>query len=603
MAQETMNLGLLRDHLRRSRNFDCEKWNQSELEVTTLRRMAALKVRTIADYVDQLEVDPQEYRHFFDDLFGAMSTYKNDEPCWSFLKKDVLLNLKGDSKSPLRIWSIGCATGPEAYLIAGILSDHIGDELSENIKVFATDVDEQALAHARQGTYAANELEDMPQEWRINYFKPSGANFVVRQDLRKAVIFGRHDILQDPPITRMDMIICRYCLVYYDNETQHQIVSRMQFALKPGGYLFLGNSEIMPHNGEFSQPAPDCKVYVKENGTSPQVRGDGREFNGNLTAKLLDLTLDSSHIATVVINGSGLLVLANAKARSTLSLGRPDIGKELKDLELSYRPVELRSLIERAHEEHRTVTAEKVARHLPSGIQFFDVHVRPISGTTHGAVIQFQDMTDYANLQEDLTSLNQQLQTANEELQSSHEELETTNEELQSTNEELETTNEELQSTNEELETINEELQSINTALEATNAEQRFLSRTIHETNSFLEAILSSMNSAVAVLNEKHEVVLWNQASTELWGLRADEVKGQSFFSLDIGLPVSELLNPIKQVVTKEKSYEERSVKAINRRGRTIHCRVLMTPLEEHSGARHGAVLLFCDIDGTSENG
>jgi two-component system CheB/CheR fusion protein len=185
------------------------------------------------------------------------------------------------------------------------------------------------------------------------------------------------------------------------------------------------------------------------------------------------------------------------------------------------------------------------------------------------------------------------LETAYEELQSTNEELETTNEELQSTNEELETTNEELQSTNEELETMNEELQSTNEELETMNEELRARTDDLNQANAMLEAVLGSVRAAVVVVDNNANVLIWNTWAEELWGLRGDEVRGQSFLTLDIGLPVDELAKPVRACLTGECPYQEILMTARNRRGKAFTCRVALTPFLGVGRAREGAILLM----------
>jgi two-component system CheB/CheR fusion protein len=205
----------------------------------------------------------------------------------------------------------------------------------------------------------------------------------------------------------------------------------------------------------------------------------------------------------------------------------------------------------------------------------------------------YEDVTELRSLQQQLQQSRQELETAYEELQSTNEELETTNEELQSTVEELETTNEELQSTNEELETMNEELQSTNEELQTMNDEIRTRSTDLNAANAFLESVFASLRAAVLVLDRDFRVRVWNERSTDLWGLRADEAEGRPFLSLDIGLPVSELQPAITDVAAGSHDYKAVVVDATNRRGRTIKCRVTVGPLRNHDRSPGGVILLM----------
>ena len=185
------------------------------------------------------------------------------------------------------------------------------------------------------------------------------------------------------------------------------------------------------------------------------------------------------------------------------------------------------------------------------------------------------------------------METTNEELQSTNEELETTNEELQSTVEELETTNEELQSTNEELETMNEELQSTNEELQTTNEELRQRSSELNDINAFMTSILGSLRDGVIVVDQNMQVLAWNSRSEDLWGLRADEVRGKHFLNLDIGLPVEQLRQPIRTCLIGEVHGAEVAVNATNRRGKPIQVTAVCTPLRGSSGTTQGVIMLL----------
>ena len=218
----------------------------------------------------------------------------------------------------------------------------------------------------------------------------------------------------------------------------------------------------------------------------------------------------------------------------------------------------------------------------------------------HGfaTLLTFTDTTRTFQLQQALEAAQESLETTVEELQSANEELETTNEELQSTNEELETTNEELQSTNEELETTNEELRSTNEQLETTNEELRRQSELAHSYRQYAEAILRSTNSGIIVLDANQKVRSWNRWSENAWGLREDEAVGRKFTELDIGLPVHEL-EPAVQGVIAGAGAVDTSVKAVDRRGRSIHCRIRISALLYDDRTPNGAVLFFEDMTDT----
>ena len=295
-------------------------------------------------------------------------------------------------------------------------------------------------------------------------------------------------------------------------------------------------------------------------------------------ARLREISFDQDPTAQFVVDVKSHLLLANERARTLFGLTPRDLGRPLQDLEVSYRPADLRSCIDEAHSRHQVVQLREVAWPTAGGEpRYFNVQVTPIvdaAETPLGSKIIFTDVTRQRELQEELQRSRQELETAYDELQSTNEELETTNEELQSTVEELETTNEELQSTNEELETMNEELQSTNEELETVNQELRQRGTDLSRSNVFLGGILRSVPLAIIVLDEQLRVELWNDVAADLWGLRANEVHGQHFFGLDIGLPVEQLKQPIAGLMRQGDNRFETEINAMNRRGRQIRLRV-----------------------------
>jgi two-component system, chemotaxis family, CheB/CheR fusion protein len=369
--------------------------------------------------------------------------------------------------------------------------------------------------------------------------------------------------------------------------------------------LFLGRAEmLLTHSHLFTPLDLKHRVFAK---LPPAIRRgmaaaadnvQGGEMNGN--PRLRDQAMEDSPVARIVIDANGVLAIANARARVLFSISPKDVGRPLKDLEISYRPVELRALIEQAHAERRTVTQSGVERRFAEGEpQYLDVIVAPLFEDGQkplGAAITFLDITRSTRLQEELRRSHEEVQTASEELQSSNEELQTTNEELQSSNEELETTNEELQSTNEELETMNEELQSTNEELQTVNEELRTRSEELNHVNAFLASVLASLSSGAIVVNRNLDVIMWNPRAEDLWGLRADEVQGKGLLNLDIGLPMTELRTVIRPCLAGETDRQEVELEAVNRRGKKIRCRITCTPLLAASKKREGVILILEEV-------
>ena len=594
-------------YIRDERGFDFTGYKRPSLQRRISKRMQNLDVDDYAAYQDRLSRDGGEFARLFDTILINVTSFFRDEVAWEFLAQEVLptlLEATGDS-DPIRVWSTGCASGEEAYTLAMVLAEALGEEAFRNrVKIYATDVDEDALAQGRHASYGEKAVEPVPEPLREKYFERVNSSFVFRADLRRSVIFGRHDLIHDPPISRVDLLVSRNTLMYFDSETQEQILRSFHFALRDHGALLLGKAEAIANRSQLFTPV-DLKrrVFRKVPRTDapvrpPAVPDSGEELSRIASEALIrEAGFEAAPTAQLVVDHDGRLALANLQARMFFALAPRDIGRPIQDLEVSFRPVELRSRIEQAYTERHAITVRDVEWRVGEDLRFLDVQVVPLvasTGDVVGCGVTFTDVTRFQRLQQALTESKREVETAYEELQSTVEELETTNEELQSTNEELETTNEELQSTNEELETMNEELQSTNEELSTINDELQQRTDELNETNAYLEGILGSLSAAGVVLDRDFAIRGWNQGARELWGLIEDEVDGKNFLDLDIGLPVAQLRTPIRRVFAGE-SPQEVSLPAVNRRGRQIETRIAATALGPDDDVR-GVILMMEDV-------
>ena len=309
----------------------------------------------------------------------------------------------------------------------------------------------------------------------------------------------------------------------------------------------------------------------------------------NKKRQLRDLALDAAPFAVLGLDADGTVIMINAQLRNLFGTTSRDVGRPFHDLEISYRPIELRSLIEQTYVEHRTIRVSSVERRMSSDdVQYLDIQIQPLwgsDGLSAGTLLMFFDTTITAKLELELKSSREDLDTASEELQSTNEELETTSEELQSSIEELETTNVELQSTNEELQSGNQELEIMNEEMRARAAE-------LDEARTFLEGVLFSVAAAVVVLDRDLLVRSWNRGAEELWGLRAHAVQHQAFFNLAFGLPTGEVRGIVQECLATGQRTGPVQLPAINRIGRSITCTVTCSPLRSN-GDGEGAVLLM----------
>ena len=605
------DLEVLLDYLRRSRGFDVSGYKRTSLSRRIEKRIHDVGADGYLSYLDHLEVDPDEFAQLFNTILLNVTSFFRDPPAWDYLAAEVVPQILADKgeDEPIRIWSAGCASGEEAYTLAMVVAEAMGaDAVREQVKIYATDIDEKALSQARQARYGLRQVEGVPPELLERYFERNGDGYVFSKELRRSVIFGRHDLIQDAPISRIDLLVCRNTLMYLNAETQSQVLARFSFALREGGYLMLGKAEmLLAHSDLFTSANLKGRVFQKVPGASLRERlmvlTEGGEVPaGNQLARedrLRSAAMEASPEAQVVVDAGGYLMLVNERARTLFRLSVDDLARPFQDLELSYRPLELRSKIQQAYVERRPSQIDEVEWPTPSGeVAHLQVQVVPLldeDQTLLGASINFTDVTRSRRYKQELEHANQGLEDAYAELQSTNEELETTNEELQSTVEELETTNEELQSTNEELETMNQEMQSTNEELQTINDELGVRTAELNRLNALLESIWAGLGGAVAVLDPDLRVLVWNHGSEELWGVRQEEVQGQHFLNLDIGLPIDQLRPALRAAMSGENGTQSTVLQATNRRGRAVTCRVTCNPLLDSDKALRGVIVVVVD--------
>ena len=599
------------EHLKSARGFDFTGYKRSSIERRLRKRMEAIAIGSFMEYLDYLEVHPDEFAALFNTMLINVTGFFRDPEAWEYLASDIVPRIiEGkEPDAPIRVWSAGCASGEEPFSVAMLFADALGiEDHGRRVKIYATDVDEETLDEARHGVYTDKHLESVSDERRTRYFDRVDQRWAFRKDLRRTVIFGRNDLVQDAPISRVDLLVCRNTLMYFNAETQSHVLRRFHFALQPTGFLFLGKSEMLLTRGELFLPVNlKRRVFAKVADAKNQERRAMMPhpgFEAKLGAAADDVlrqhAFDAAPVAQLVVDRTRTLVMANHAARRLLGIHHADVGRPLKDLEVSYRPSELRGALDAAFDGDRHVAQGPVAHTIAGDERLFDVRLEPlhVAGRLDAVSVTYVDLTAERRKEQELERSKSELGAAYEELQSTVEELETTNEELQSTNEELETTNEELQSTNEELETMNEELQSSNEEMETTNDELRQRSFELNEANAFMETILTTMGVGVIVVDRDQRVRIWNSSSEDLWGLRRDEATGAHILGLDIGLPVEQLRSPLRDALQGAAPAEPLQVDATDRRGRAFRCEVSVASLSVDNGDVTAAILLTKRSDG-----
>ncbi|OBF15555.1 chemotaxis protein CheR [Mycobacterium kubicae] len=599
-------------YLRDSRGFDFTGYKRTSLMRRVRHRMEQAGYSAFDEYLDVLQASSDEFAALFNTILINVTAFFRDPEAWEFISSDVIPRMLAERgpDDPIRVWSAGCASGQEAYTLAMLLTEALGaDAFRQRVKIYATDVDEEALALARSAAYDARAIESVPPEMLGRYFEQVNGRYLFHKDLRRAVIFGRNDLVKDAPISRVDLLVCRNTLMYFNAETQRNVLGRLHFALAPQGTLFLGHAEmLLSHSDRFTPLNLKNRIFRKA------VESHGGANRYDPTAALIErqtevpglmtvreMAFRASPVAQIVVTGDDTVAMINQQAETMFGLSARDIGRLLRDLEVSYRPVELRGYLEQAKVERRPARVQDIKWQRPGGeTVWFEIHVNPLVDGNNGLLgvsIVFFDVTATRALLDKLVQTNRQLETAYEELQSTNEELETTNEELQSTVEELETTNEELQSTNEELETMNEELQSTNDELHTINEALRERSLELDGARGFLDSLINSVKLGMVVVDREMCVLVWNRGCEDLWGLRADETHGRPLPELDMGLPMEAVRPLIGNAFVDPDGSGQAVVDAVNRRGRSTQVRVTCTSFRSTEGGVGGALLLMEVLD------
>ncbi len=591
--------------LRDSRGTDFTGYKRPSLRRLVVRRMRSLGLEDFSGYRDLLQVETGEMTALLDALLINVTAMFRDPEAWQALREELLPEMLRalPADAPIRAWSAACATGEEAYSLAIVLHELLGDEgFHRRVKIYATDIDDKALTVARAGVYSDAALEPLDATRLETYFEsvPGGRRF--RQDLRPALIFGRHDLQQDAPISRVTLLSCRNALMYFTADRQTQVLERFSFALQPHGLLLLGRAEMLLTQSQLFVPVSlQHRVFrARRAATGSRLAALAVGGHGGEPARrrFADAAFNAAPAAQIVLDEQGLVALVNDRAQRYLPLSEADLGRPFLQLDLASSPAELRG----------TVAAVQIGREplelrdvdgVPSSSPGtrWDIRVAPLLEADEllGVHLVFEDVSERHDLRARLDTVHNELRTAYEELQSSSEELETTNEELQSAVEELETTNEELQSTNEELETMNEELQSTNEELQTLNDELRERTNEVADSNAFLQGIVEGLELAVAVVDVDGRVQLWNAGAERLTGLRNFEAEGLRVVDVRLDLPVESLREVLRDVIGRGQPRAELEATVTNRFGRRHVRRLLVHPLRKRQGDVQGAVLTVVD--------
>jgi two-component system CheB/CheR fusion protein len=591
--------------LAEERGVDLRGYKVTTLERRVRRRMQQIGISSYDEYLQYIARDPGETAKLLDTVLINVTRFFRDIQAWDALAEVLRAIFKRRPPgSSFRVWCAGCATGEEPYSVAILLCELLGPRVKDyEIKIYATDNDENALNTARRAEYLPEALRGVRPEIKAKYFTGERLMRVAR-DVRRMVIFGRSNLLTDAPISHVDLLLCRNVLIYFDATAQALIMGRLKYALNDGGILFLGKSESqLKRNSEFIPIDPRWRIFqrraVSGGPAWPEISGE-RDMEADLKEKTrqelerlklyYDTVLATLEPGVLVIDSGDKIISENDKILKLWEFSGKLQGQKLQETELWHRCPELKQHMEESRNANggpKTVRFDCYAT--PSTM--VTMTIKPIlseSGAGQvGTLIYMENVTSRMTLQSTI----EELETTAEELQSANEELETTNEELQSTNEELETTNEELQSTNEELETTNEELQSLNEELETTNEELSSRTRELDEVNARYSEMMERMPWPVLLVNDDTLIYMFNSAAQKLFGFAHPSEKGMKLQELPLNTEARQaMLRRHRSVIQTRKQSNIRDCHLVTNRFDGI-ADVHFTPLSTDTG--HGVIVMF----------
>lgn len=542
---------------------DFTNYKKTTIRRRIIRRMLLYKLETLSDYVVYLKKNPTEAGILFNDLLINVTNFFRDPAAMEHVKKQILPRIvQGKSAGEaVRIWVAGCSTGQEAYSLAIMMLEVLGEQAASlPVQIFATDLSDMAIAKARLGVFTKGELIDVSPGHLDHYFSRVDDHYRVNKLVRDLCVFAPHNLLSDPPFSRMDLISCRNLLIYLDDELQKKVFATFHYALKPDGYLLLGKSESVGSlPTHFAQIEKTQKVFVRKNNTQTKIPLD-MAFKSNtpiipiktLTTKTTDLVtlgdldklvdnlLLAQYVpASVVIDQD--LEIIQFRGVTTPFL-QHSAGKASLNLTKMAHPslvFELRNIVHKARKSGERQRKDGLEISYPQNPVYVNIEAVPITNPANQQLflVLFEQVTENVasasstwgsdqrsrQLEAELTALRQDMHSIIEEQEASNEELQSANEEVVSSNEELQSINEELETSKEEIESANEELQTINQELQTRNDQ-------LTESYEYSEAILSTIHEATLVLDEYMRIKSGNQAFYLLFLTDADRTTGQLIY-------------------------------------------------------------------------
>jgi len=612
------------DLLRSRTGYDFRHYKRATVLRRIERRMQVNSLPDLPSYHAHLQANLSETSALLGDMLIGVTNFFRDREAFEVLEREVIPQLfSGDPESEreIRVWSAACSTGEEAYSLAMLLCDQAEREhRPAKIQVFATDIDERAITVGRSGVYPEAIATDVPASRLSQFFTREQSHYRIKKSVRETVLFAQHSLLRDPPFSKLDLICCRNLLIYLSREVQHDILRMFHFALRPGGYLFLGSSESADVCSDlFSAVDKKNRIYRAEIGAHssrymplPAVAGFQRkalpikerpETRKVMHTEVHRRALEQYAPPSLIVNhdtdivhmseraGRFLQHVGGEPSRNLLTLAQPDLRAEL------------RSMLFQAIHTRKNAEARRVRLNRDGRSSLVNLEARPFADPITGGdyvLVLFDEFEDGvpAPLAESLDDaqdsmlrrLEDELRSTKDQLQNIIEQSETSNEELKASNEELQAINEELVSTTEELETSKEELQSINEELITVNHELKTKVEETGKINDDLQNLIGSTEIATLFVDRGLRIKRYTPRVAEIFSVIPSDV-GRPLLDISHRLDYDDLARDVSQVFESLRPIEH---EVRDSEGNWYIARLL--PYRTTEDRIEGAVLTFVDI-------
>lgn len=585
------------------------------------RRMQVLQIDSVPAYIDRLRQDPSQLDLLFRDLLIGVTQFFRDPAAFAALESDVLPKLLENKRSDdqLRIWVPGCATGEEAYSIAILVKEAMMLlEVAPKVQIFATDLDDRAVTIARHGRYR-KPISGVSPERLERWFVEEGDDYCVTKDIREMCVYSTHNLVKDPPFSKLDLISCRNLLIYLNATLQNRLMRTFHYALRPSSYLFLGASEGVSRHGELFaildkkhrvfQRRDDGAASLPSGALSPaptqaaSVVAQPARTIGNGIDQHVRHALESYSPAYVVINRQHEVLRFSGRTAQYIehSVGAASLNL-FGILRKELLPT-VRTAVHKAFATREPVVHDDLVIARNGNSKIVKLVVAPIAEEADAElyVVAFQDRgvaargsaaaAAGASADSRVQALEKELHASRTQLQHTIDDLETANEELKSSNEEYQSVNEEFQSTNEELESSKEELQSTNEELHTINGELAAKNDALAEANSDIKNLLDSTQIATLFLDKDLRIRNFTPAMSEIFHVRAGD-RGRPITEIVTRLSYPDLKRDVKKVLGSLSMIEHEVT--IAQDGATFLMRIL--PYRTVNNVIGGVVITFIDI-------